>query len=386
MAQDDNSVDPIYTISPKKILVYFGNSFSTLLKPSSPLYEKTWDVARELLRTSSNASPELIGNISRESFKRIKGLEVFFPTPLPANFLKQIFNMENSDLSSLDGKLIDSFLLMEDKNYSVCLADNEGLLYKIGEALDEQVLNSIIKEIDSSDPPLYANLTADVNLKVVGDVYVSLSPYELPVYTVKWEQISEEQIATKFFPDFSITRRIQERDGTVIYTDGQQGLRFYNDGSLEYNMPVSRDMKKVQSFYESFKTAVDFIAAHGGLPTNAYLASYEEQSDPSAATYVFKFKISANGFKIINMDDFVNITVEGGQVKNYFRNPTFSTRQIGILDLMTPVEVLNTAVSTKNIKIVNDIYPAYMLESGELKPVWVVETNGMEVIIHSLSE
>ena len=386
MGQEDKKVEPIYTVSPEKILVYFGNSFSTLLKPSSPLYDETWSIARELLKTRSNASPELLGNISRESFKRVRGLEVFFPTSLPANFLKQLFNIEGVDFTALDGKLINSFLLLDDNALSVYLVDSEDNLYRIGKGSESPELNETIKDIDSLDPPLYANLTADVNLKVVGDVYVSLSLYELPVYTLKREQISEEQIATKFFPDFSITRRIQERDGTVIYTDGQQGLRLYADGAFEYSMPVSRDTKKAQSFYESFNTAIDFIADHGGLPANAYLASYEEVSDPSGTAYVFKFKISANGFKVVNAHDFINITVEGGQVRNYNRKPSFSTKQIGILDLMTPVEALNTAVSTKNIKVIDDIYPAYVLENEELKPVWVVETNGVEVIIHSLSE
>ncbi|MFY9472526.1 MAG: two-component system activity regulator YycH [Tepidanaerobacteraceae bacterium] len=386
ISHDDNKVDPIQTVGPDKILVYFGNSFSTLLKPSAPLFEKSWSIARELLRAGSNLSPEPIGNISRENYKRTKGMEVFFPTPLPANFLKQLFNIEAGDFSSLDGKFINSFLLLDEGELSVYLVDTEDLLYKIGKGSKTQDLNVIIRQIDKSDPPLYANLTADVNIKVVGDVYVSLSPYELPVYALKREQTSEEQIATKFFPDFSITRRIQERDGTVIYTDGQQGLRFYDDGSFEYNIPVSRDARKTQGFYESFITAIDFIAGHGGFPADAYLASYEESSGPSGQTFVFKFRISANGFKIINTDDFINITVEGGQVKNYYRNPSFSTKQIGILDLMTPVEALNTAVSTKNIKVVSDVHPAYVVEDEELKPVWVVETSGMEVIIHSLSE
>jgi len=386
MINDDKKVDPTLAVSPEKILVYLGNSFSTILKPSSPLFEKTWRISKELLTTHSNASPELLGNINRESFTRIKGLEMFFPTPLPAHFIKQLFNISNGDSSLLDGKLIKSFLLIDDGQLSVYLVDSEDFFYKIGKSADSQDLSNIIKEIDSSNPPLYAGLTADVNLKVIGDVYVSLSPYELPTYTLRREQISEEQIASKFFPDFSITRRIQERDGTVIYTDGQQGLRFYNDGAFEYNMPVSKETRKSQTFYDSFNTAIDFIATHGGWPQGAYLESYEEISEPSGTAYIFKFKIRVNGFKVINMGDFVNVTVEGNQVKNYYRKPSFSTKQSGILDLMAPVEALNTAVSTKNIKIINDVYPGYTVENEELKPVWVVETNGIEVIIHSPSE
>jgi len=382
MTNDDKKVDPILTIKPDKILVYFGNSFSTLLKPSSPLYDKTWSIALNLLKTRSNINPELIGSISRDDLKRIKGMEVFFHTPLPSNFLKQLFNIEGVDFSLLDGKSINSFLLTDDGELSLYLVDSKDQMYKIGKGSQAEDLNAIIREIDNSDPPLYASLTADVNLKVVGDVYISLSPYELPAYSLKWEQISEEQTASKFFPDFSVTRRIQERDGTVIYTDGQQGLRFYSDGTFEYSMPVSKDTKKAQSFYESFNTAVDFIAAHGGLPAEAYFESYEE----AGGTYTFHFRISANGFKIINVRDFINITVEGGQVKNYYRTPSFTTKQIGIVDLMTPLEALNTAVATKNIKIINDVYPAYIAADDELRPVWVVETNGMEVIIHSSAE
>ncbi|NLZ53734.1 MAG: hypothetical protein GX892_11445 [Thermoanaerobacteraceae bacterium] len=386
MIDDDKKVDPTLAVSPEKILVYLGNSFSTILKPSSPLYDKTWSISTELLTTQSNASPELMGDINRENFIRVKGLEVFFPTPLPANFLRQHFNIEGVDFSLLDGKLINSFVLVDDGHLSVYLVDSEDFLYKIGKGQNPQNLNSIIKEIDNSNPPLYAGLTADVNLKVNGDVYVSLSPYELPVYSVKLEQILEEQIASKFFPDFSVTRRIQERDGTVIYTDGQQGLRFYDDGAFEYNMPVSKEVRKTQSLYESFNTAVDFIATHGGWPKGAYLASYEEITGPSGPTYIFKFKIRVNGFRVINMDDFINLTVEGNQVKNYYRSPSILTKQEGILDLMTPVEALNAAVSTKNIKIVNDIYLGYVLENEKLKPVWIVDTAGMEVIIHGPSE
>ena len=54
ISHDDNKVDPIQTVGPDKILVYFGNSFSTLLKPSAPLFEKSWSIARELLRAGSN--------------------------------------------------------------------------------------------------------------------------------------------------------------------------------------------------------------------------------------------------------------------------------------------------------------------------------------------
>ena len=95
ISHDDNKVDPIQTVGPDKILVYFGNSFSTLLKPSAPLFEKSWSIARELLRAGSNLSPEPIGNISRENISRQRAMEGFLPKQIQDIFLRKIFNLED---------------------------------------------------------------------------------------------------------------------------------------------------------------------------------------------------------------------------------------------------------------------------------------------------
>ena len=46
--QYEKNIDPISAVSPEKILVYLGNSFNTILKPSSPLYDKTWAISKKL--------------------------------------------------------------------------------------------------------------------------------------------------------------------------------------------------------------------------------------------------------------------------------------------------------------------------------------------------
>ena len=133
------------------------------------------------------------------------------------------------------------------------MTDSDGCFYRLGKSDSTEELSSLIKEINDSNPPLYANLTADVNLKVIGDVYVSLLSYELPVYSMKRESISEERLASNFFTDFSVIRRIEERDGTIIYTDGQQGLRIYDNGAIEYNLPVSREQRKTRACMKPLK-------------------------------------------------------------------------------------------------------------------------------------
>lgn len=300
--------------------------------------------------------------------------------------MKQLFNVSVGDTSLVDDKLICSFMLVDDGGLCAYLVDDDGCFYILGKSGSVDELSNLIKEINNSNPPLFASLTADVNLKVTGEVYVSLLSYELPVYSLTREPLSDERWASKFFTDFSVTRRIEERDGTVIYTDGIQGLRIYDSGAIEYNYPVSREQRKNASLYEAYKVAMDFVDLHGGWPKNGYLASYDIQSSSAGTTYMFKFKIRINGLTIVNSDDYLNVTVEGNQVKNYYRNVSISTKQEGIIDLMTPIEALNSAVSTKNIKVIDDIYPGYMIQDEELKPVWIVKTAGMEVIIQNLLE
>ena len=238
-------------------------------------------------------------------------------------------------------------VLIDDEGLQGYLVDSDGLFYSMGKSESAEKLNSIVREISNSNPPLYASLTADVNLKIPGGVYVSLLSYELPVYSLKTQPVSEERLASNFFTDFSVTRRIQERDGTVIYTDGTQGLRIYKNGAIEYNLPGSREQRKGLSMYDAFKTAIDFVNSHGGWDENVYLDSYTKDISQTMTKYTFNFKIRVNGLTLTNADDYLNVTVEGNQVKNYYRNVSISTKQEGLMELMPPIEALNTTVSTK---------------------------------------
>lgn len=384
--QEQKKIDLVSVVSPEKILVYLGNSFHTMLKSSSPMYDKTWNLSRKLLTSQWTTSSEPVDTVNREYFIHKKGLEVFLPTSLPFSVIKQLFNINIADTSNLDGKLIDSLILIDDEGLVGYLVDSSGKFYQIGKNETAKELNSLISEINDSNPPLFASLPADINLKVSRQVYISLLSYELPVFSLKKEQILEENLASKFFTDFSITRRIEERDGTVIYTDGLRGLRIYDDDVIEYNFPIPREQRKNVSFLEALKTAVDFVATHGGWPKDGYLASYDVKRGASGKTYLFKFKFRVNGFPVVNLDNFLDVTVEGTQVKSFFRSAPISVKQQGVSELMTPIEALDTAVATKNIKTISDIYPGYVIKDDMLQPVWVVKSSGMEVIIQDISE
>lgn len=386
---EEKNIDLASIVEPEKIVVYLGdslylgNSSRTLLRQSSPFYDEVLDISRNLLPILWTTTPEST-DINRDFFINKKGVEIVFPTPLPTSFLKQLFDVKSSDTSSFDTKLISSYILIDDGELNGYLVDNEGLLYKLGKGNDSKELVNLIKDITDSNPNLYATLSAgNVNLR---GVYVSLLPYEIPKYSVKRETIPDERMIARFFNDISVTRRIHERDGAVIYTDGQRGLRIYPNGALEYNYPVGKENKRNVSFYEALKIAVDYVNNHGGWPQGSYLAFYEAKTSQTGNYYEFKFGIRANGYSIIDEDNHITVAVEGTQVKNYYRYIIGSIKQQGLYELMDPIKALDVAVSTKNIRVVDDIYPGYIIIDDMLKPTWVVRTAGMEVVIQDPSE
>ena len=100
-------------VSPEKILIYLGNSFNTMLKTSSPLYDKTWNLSRKLLASQWTISSEPMENINREYFTHRKGMEMFSYTTT-GSISKTAFKYKCVGYIPFGRKLIYSILLIDD--------------------------------------------------------------------------------------------------------------------------------------------------------------------------------------------------------------------------------------------------------------------------------
>jgi regulatory protein YycH of two-component signal transduction system YycFG len=376
------SVDLASVISPEKMIVHMGNSMHTVLNPSSTFYSDIWKLSKTLLKNRwSIENPEPV-NIDLESIQQKKSVEIVFPTPLNTSLLKQIFHDDSGSAASLEDILLDSFLIFEDRELQVYLRDIDGKFYKIGSGQEMDELDSIIDKIKQSKPLLYAKLpSANIRLKISRGIFISLQDYELPVYDIKKERKSLDQTATEFFPDLSITRKIKEKDGAVIYTDGQRGLRIYQDGAVEYSFPGEKRQEKT-TLRDALNIAVDFINTHGGWPRDTYLHSYDVMDESQNISYVFRFRYRVNGIPLIyNDEDYLVVSVEGNQVKRFYRRDVSEGKPVSSKSLMHPIQALDAAVAIKNIREVEDILPAYQYIDDVIKPVWVLKTRADQVII-----
>ena len=147
---------------------------------------------------------------SQEYFIDKKGIEAFFSTPLPANFIKRLLDIKPFDSTLLDGMMVKSYLIVEDQGVCVYLRDNNDKYFLISQDSNQKELTLTLDKISNSNPILFAELpSGNQNLKIEKNIYVSLTPFEMSIYLCKDEEIVSDRIAAKFFPDFSITRKIE---------------------------------------------------------------------------------------------------------------------------------------------------------------------------------
>jgi regulatory protein YycH of two-component signal transduction system YycFG len=385
--QEEKRVDMATVASPGKILVHLGNASHTLFTPSSSFYDKAWNYSKKAISAIWVGAKAMPVDVGADFFEQKAGLEIVFPNPLPVPFVKRLFNIEAGDEVNFNNIMLSSYSLVEDGGLWAYLKDSDGRYYRINKSGDSVELSALLKEVSESNPPLFAAIPpGSVNLKISRGIYVPLLPHDLPQYGVKHEKVINDRLAARFFADFSVARKIEERDGAVIYTDGQRALRIYHDGTLEYSFPGVKEQKKNVSFYDALKTAVDFISIHGGWPQGAFLSSYDISSGLNGTSYNFKFGIRINGYPVVSEKEYLSVTVDGSQVKSFYRNMAIADKPGQIREMISPIKAMDIAVSTRNIKSVEDIYPAYVMDSGEYIPTWVIKSQGHDIIIRNFSE
>lgn len=383
----NNKLGLAAVVSPVKIAIHLGNSSHTIIKNSSHLYKDIIKYSDNILALQWSANAPKKVNLDPDYFSHKKGIEVFYPTSLPTPFIKQLLDVETRDSTNLDDKLIDSYVIIKgEENVEFFLRDDNGEYYSIGKSIESDKLDELIDKIAETNPPSYANLpSGNENIRISPNNYVSLLPYELPLYIIDTDRFNEDHQISKFFTDFSITRRIQEKDGAVIYTDGQRGLRIYSNGALEYNFPGNKEKGNL-GFYDAINTAVDFINTRGGWPEDVYLSSFKIEKEGESFIYKFDFRIRLSGYPVISDYEYFSVAVEGNKVRNFYKNIIKARKSGETKDLISPITALDIAVEKKNVKKIDDIYPAYNIKDGNIEPVWVIKSAESEIIIPNYAE
>lgn len=219
--------------------------------------------------------------------------------------------------------------------------------------------------------------------KIASGYYLPDEPVAVEQLRLFYQPFTGEQMKSILFVDPSIIRQISERDGSVIYTDGNRGLQIRSDQRwMTYNAPVPPSEKETEESEDRLLTAIQFVNQHGGW-NGSYLVAQTPLSELGAQTYSFRQYYGP--YPIYEKDtqelSFVEVQLVNGLVSTYSRSMLTMDKEIERKKGWTgsKAEILSTldshGISPVEIQNMRLAYQTRISnEYVDLVPVWVIDT------------
>lgn len=190
----------------------------------------------------------------------------------------------------------------------------------------------------------------------VGPVWVPLRTPALPDLAVSDEFIPQGRpLPQAFFRDVEAVRRIDERAGVVVYTDGQSTLRADPAGGLSYDRAPASDQPVGFCTPVAVQEAASFVSTHGGWPKGGALlwqvrpvyprGAFGQQAD-APQSIVIQFAREVMGVPVAGPGGPLVVTIDSGGPAAYRRlareivGPLPSESSPGRRALAGPAQVL----------------------------------------------
>jgi regulatory protein YycH of two-component signal transduction system YycFG len=370
-------------VTPDRVIYTSEEGLYHVLRPGQDLYQVALNVLRVTLQEVENLQPAT----EEEGLEAWQGqglcLEYQYPFPL-----RELAGGESPSLAVAAFRLLWEgeaawLLTVEGDYYKINFPGSRSdLLKRFSEA---QGL-AAYRKADLSDIPEGMNVTFR------RDIYLPLEELSLPTLQWEREKLDYQRLLKVFFIDMSLVRRIEEKDGAVIYTDGQKGVRIYSGGAVEYAMAGGRG--RFLSGERALAMAGEIIALYGGWSSSLHLWVPPGFESPVARQKLF-FLTYVEGRPLISPEGGVSLSVTEMGAQTYFRQlltPTTEPLSGGTtisasLALKRALEYAAAETGGEANLDINGFYPGYyhrqpLSELRQVLPVWFLEVDrvGLAVI------
>ena len=409
---------------PQKTIVSFGEDDKTVIY-SDNKYD-IWNKGKEALEDVfkvKDIEKHIINSVKHEELLDDRSVNFQFSQEMYTNMVGKILGIEipkeiNQKMKSISNIKFsignNSFLILENKESK--------LIIKI----DSSNLNNLKKMITEIKKSNYTKFyKSEEVLGVKSNIYIPVkSQNSIPTvhintkYQFNREINLDDAIAELFFyKKIEYIKKLEESNGSSIYIDGENILKIYKDGRLEY-IGGMEDNSEID-LYSSLKKSVDFISSHRGWPDNVYLSDIEDIGSDENKGYKFTFRYKTNGLTVFSdkndIQDKIEIKVVNGSITSYksriWNNLGTVARQedettmsgFEIIDNNFMIlkekyikqseeqlrDISEEEIYEKVKESISDIYLAYNGDlNGEqevLKPVWVIEMLGKRYLFDAHS-
>jgi hypothetical protein len=240
-----------------------------------------------------------------------------------------------------------------------------------------------LQDIAPKSARRYAELADEIQgIRISEGTYVPRDTMSLPMLSVQRDPTGAGTILGTFFVDVSLLRKIEERDGALIYSDGRRGVRIYPSGAVDYSQPLAGgDVDP----YAAVERAAVYAMQHGGLPGTAYVDRLSRQKNTGAG-FRARFALRYDGVPLVGQRGIIEVLVGSKGPEAFLRNFRLPAGPAGDARPILPPRDAIAAISAARVNVLGAGDPglvigmelAYLVNGPEepiepLRPVWAVE-------------
>lgn len=376
--------NPMQLMTPRQIVAHLGRDAHVLLLPGTALYDQAWSAARQVLghvETAGDVSPSAE---ELETFHREQGLELTFEAAAPLGDWLWVWRGAAGIQMWPPTRHI---LLVLGRSPQVLLqVDGENRWARAPLTAGADGVLEALRQVASAPPSPAVALPAKVGVfDVAPGLFVPAEGLPVTEAHLIPDPLKPDVLARSLFPDMSVVRRIKERDGADIYTDGAKWLRVYASGQSEYSAPAS-DSSGTVGLSEALGTVIEFVTLHGGW----LLGSTLTEAGQEGGQYRIGFGLRFNGLPLVQSERPLQLTVTRHGVIAYRRGlmapqgpPSPPSPAISAVHAL---EVLSAGKPSTQGTVV-DMYLGYVRAPGNaLKPAWVVDlATGQRLAVNAVT-
>ncbi len=380
-------------VTPEKIVVNIEEGHY-ILREGNPHYIKLWETVSQIMQEVDNTS------IVRDDMpdEGSQNLLTFYLKPeLPVGAdLPWLPEVSGSTVSVIK---LNSF---EDKVWLELLEKTNDTLSLLLSPENAEMFNGLTTDAAAENQVIYTILTADLlsaaleqDLDIMAPIYVPLETVNMKRLILRPEEIDRDLILKTFFIDYSMARIIEEKDGGLIYTDGDKGLRLTNTG-FEYSTPRLKEGQATSSYPDALFNSSNVLSYHGGWSEGLRLEDLYLTGWGRAAYYTAEWQIYHHGYPLFTKKGTSAFFNDRGLI--HYARYVFSP----VNDSLENGEQLSTAVWSDALQKAVNLFKAQLteIESGlrleamklgyavtgsetayKGDPVWFIQINGEEFFL-----
>ena len=373
-------------IYPNDIVLHLGEGEHVVLYPQNVFYEEIFNKVR--MRSVGGFRQIERRSVDWAALRdQHRGVEIRFHGQIPAPILENIMQIDGvfpNNEESFDKIWIATNETGEEVR-TFFFNTKDGVIYEVTRAdLTSKDVEQFVG-FGEQYQPKYTALPVGSSGRAL---YVPLSDLEMVRFKLQIDTFTPEQLQNNLFVNPGITRKLMERDGTEIYTDGKRGLQIDHDRRwMSYSDPIA-PINMATDLPNHLLSAVQFVNQHGGWNGTFRIETYAGATDQE---YIFRQYYGQYPIIGLYPQSFgvIRVVMNGGIANLYERS------LVSIVHSGTEREeahlpggdlLLELVRNHSNLILMDRMYPAYQPVVHDdhivLTPVWIAEfVNGTKEIL-----